>query len=727
MNEEENLYSDELEQNSSDLNLKLGKKLPSHKFSEQLGNLGSIKGRNAGYEAAANSLKKINEREAQKSKNNSLQKNNEVQPKEASNPAVKQRREMANNSQQNGKNRAFQRQKNKMAFKENIRNKAAMLGGGTGAISDALLETKYRPALEEAANAPEEITAKSKGQEKLIEMLAVGEFKKYIFLIVGSFSLMFLLMLFVLIILTSKWSDSQAYSKGDFGGTTVGIEAVDSKYTKFYENVEKYASSTDKYMVIAVLTANTDNDVYSSDEANDDGNCSEEEINNGTCVELTEDGVTKYSKSKMKKYIKKVSQAIQDSGSIAEGDYENRDSGSDFFWWLYDEFIEEYYNDSKEIPDFRKKEMIHFIYLYYKDIKQNSTLNGYCSVGGEEVRLTIFDDANVGAPIDKAKVKVKENGWKFYEYEGKDYLAVATATNICIDTGCGKIGPESDVKNYTRYDYITYYNYMDTFTLTIDGKMYDAIVVDSCGGCQWSQEVRGDATPNRIDIWTTDSTKTIPDYGTLNSSNCAITGDQILLGNQGIYSTSIFPVGTELKNVYLTQGYRYDGGGSHGAIDLFCARDNAKSQNITDLREFCTSLPIVAAHYGTVISVVKNQNCANSKYANLDTTLPVTSTCSGNSVIIQIQDKKDPFYGYKFNYWHMDSIDPNIQIGTKVATGQVLGQMGSTGNSTGWHLHFAIVNPKGQKLNQNDNILKFVATHGLYNDGIRATNEGPKF
>lgn len=41
-------------------------------------------------------------------------------------------------------------------------------------------------------------------------------------------------------------------------------------------------------------------------------------------------------------------------------------------------------------------------------------------------------------------------------------------------------------------------------------------------------------------------------------------------------------------------------------------------------------------------------------------------------------------------YLHLNSINSNINIGTIVEKGQVLGYMGSTGNSTGVHLHIDV-------------------------------------
>lgn len=51
-------------------------------------------------------------------------------------------------------------------------------------------------------------------------------------------------------------------------------------------------------------------------------------------------------------------------------------------------------------------------------------------------------------------------------------------------------------------------------------------------------------------------------------------------------------------------------------------------------------------------------------------------------------------------YGHMDTIDPNIHVGSQITAGTVLGTRGSTGWSTGPHLHFQInifgipVNPR---------------------------------
>ena len=61
--------------------------------------------------------------------------------------------------------------------------------------------------------------------------------------------------------------------------------------------------------------------------------------------------------------------------------------------------------------------------------------------------------------------QVNENGW--YTYKGK--VVVATATRYLLKYG------------YAEREGITYYKYYDTLTLTINGKEYECIVLDSCG------------------------------------------------------------------------------------------------------------------------------------------------------------------------------------------------------------------------------------------------------
>jgi len=84
--------------------------------------------------------------------------------------------------------------------------------------------------------------------------------------------------------------------------------------------------------------------------------------------------------------------------------------------------------------------------------------------------------------------------------------------------------------------------------------------------------------------------------------------------------------------------------------------------------------PIVASQGGTVITAGWNAGGY------------------GNYVVI------DHGNGYKTLYAHMLNNSVIVKAGQKVTQGQKLGTMGSTGRSTGTHLHFEVIGPSG-KLN----------------------------
>lgn len=82
--------------------------------------------------------------------------------------------------------------------------------------------------------------------------------------------------------------------------------------------------------------------------------------------------------------------------------------------------------------------------------------------------------------------------------------------------------------------------------------------------------------------------------------------------------------------------------------------------------------PILAAKAGTV-SISKDEATGYGKW---------------------IEIKHDD--GTKSRYGHLNS--RAVQVGAKVAAGQEIGKMGSTGTSTGSHLHFEVFNAQGQQV-----------------------------
>jgi murein DD-endopeptidase MepM/ murein hydrolase activator NlpD len=81
----------------------------------------------------------------------------------------------------------------------------------------------------------------------------------------------------------------------------------------------------------------------------------------------------------------------------------------------------------------------------------------------------------------------------------------------------------------------------------------------------------------------------------------------------------------------------------------------------------------------------------NLIYAVVDGTITKVynnASLTGNGVRLTMAD------GTYFFYAHLDTIAPNITVGTVVKAGQILGTNGATGNTTTPHLHFE-VHPRG--------------------------------
>lgn len=68
----------------------------------------------------------------------------------------------------------------------------------------------------------------------------------------------------------------------------------------------------------------------------------------------------------------------------------------------------------------------------------------------------------------------------------------------------------------------------------------------------------------------------------------------------------------------------------------------------------------------------------------------------GNFVII-----RDPF-GYEYHYYHMFELSTYVVEGQDVKQGDVIGRVGSTGNSAAYHLHVSVVAPDGRYENPYD-------------------------
>lgn len=130
---------------------------------------------------------------------------------------------------------------------------------------------------------------------------------------------------------------------------------------------------------------------------------------------------------------------------------------------------------------------------------------------------------------------------------------------------------------------------------------------------------------------------------------------------------SVLPVLTEGTTLRVTSpfGYRTDpvtgeGGQGHKGIDL------------TLWRGYSALSAIGAAWDGTVTDV-------RDGVEGFDTV-----RSAGNRVTIDHGD------GVVTKYYHLANGSIPVQVGDSVAAGQIIGQMGSTGYSTGAHLHFQL-------------------------------------
>lgn len=111
--------------------------------------------------------------------------------------------------------------------------------------------------------------------------------------------------------------------------------------------------------------------------------------------------------------------------------------------------------------------------------------------------------------------------------------------------------------------------------------------------------------------------------------------------------TTCFP--TISHNVSSVYGYRKNRGDFHTGLDL-------------------------AGNYGDDIFAYKDGKVIKVQYSNKS---------YGNMVLLEHKD------GTQTRYAHMSSI--SVEYGQRVSCGAIIGKLGSTGNSTGNHLHFEII------------------------------------
>jgi murein DD-endopeptidase MepM/ murein hydrolase activator NlpD len=121
-------------------------------------------------------------------------------------------------------------------------------------------------------------------------------------------------------------------------------------------------------------------------------------------------------------------------------------------------------------------------------------------------------------------------------------------------------------------------------------------------------------------------------------------------------------------------GYTSTYGGDHRGIDISSGGTTSISGGITK------GPNIVAAHDGIVTSSFRN-TITSDGYKGY-------SPAEGNYVEIKTEDG-----AFTTQYMHLSYI--TVKPGDKVSRGQIIGTMGTTGNSTGTHLHYVIKDSSG--------------------------------
>ncbi len=136
-------------------------------------------------------------------------------------------------------------------------------------------------------------------------------------------------------------------------------------------------------------------------------------------------------------------------------------------------------------------------------------------------------------------------------------------------------------------------------------------------------------------------------------------------GSGQVSGEGVWPVGG--NGGTITAGYpKYPSGGAHSGIDIGAPEGT----------------PVYAAYGGTVIEAryVYTQNVSNNEDNKF-----------GNCVRIQAPDGKIYIYG------HLSKV--NVKVGDVISAGQQIGNVGTTGRSSGNHLHFEVRDKNNKTLN----------------------------
>lgn len=189
--------------------------------------------------------------------------------------------------------------------------------------------------------------------------------------------------------------------------------------------------------------------------------------------------------------------------------------------------------------------------------------------------------------------------------------------------------------------------------------------------------------------------------------------DSDYLGTEGIYKDMLWPVGWPNETGSCISAGKCYGGRTecsnpkddyyHYSQDIACYAMYGTDVN-------CWEVPIISSYPGVITSIIKNSWCTR-RTDNGDKRLPYDANCAGNGMRIKVTDSSSDAYGYTIVYWHFDSIPADLVVGSEVQAGQFLGYMGSTGNSTGFHLHYQVLDTNGAPVVMDDQYKSYCTSH----------------
>ncbi len=336
-----------------------------------------------------------------------------------------------------------------------------------------------------------------------------------------------------------------------------------------------------------------------------------------------------------------------------------------------------------------------------------------------------------------------EQGWYYYNHNGQKYLVVAAATTYCRDSAnhCGV-----NIVKHGLATTIKYYKYYDTLSLPINGKTYSAIVLDSCGACMWKrQDTRGTElidifvkNPSATDViedetekqystsyggelkegWIYNRLKDTEEWKQFDieivESDIDDTIDEIFRraklsyeafiengdGDSGLEGEIIIgrtvggPLPDYVKNALNTplSGQTCNQSGCFG----YYGASNCSAHTGVDLTS-SAGATIYSAGDGVVAAVNRNSKQCQPNFTSTGAVCP--PGCTGNIVTIKHTIDGET---WTTKYVHMLSINSEITVGTNVTKGQAIGIIGTSGCSTGVHLHFEIIGPNNSLYNPED-------------------------